>query len=83
MRIGVNTRLLLAGKMDGIGWFTTETLRRIVMAHPEHEFYFFFDRKPDPQFIECPSCSPLSTGTTPYTLVYLLPTKYSAGTETI
>ena len=51
MRIGVNTRLLLAGKMDGIGWFTTETLRRIVMAHPEHEFYFFFDRKPDPQFI--------------------------------
>ena len=51
MRIGVNTRLLLAGKMDGIGWFTTETMRRIVLDHPEHEFFFFFDRKPDPQFI--------------------------------
>ena len=51
MRIGVNTRLLLAGKMDGIGWFTTETMRRIVLAHPEHEFFFFFDRTPDPQFI--------------------------------
>lgn len=51
MRIGVNTRLLLAGKMDGIGWFTAETLKRIVLAHPEHEFYFFFDRKPDPRFI--------------------------------
>lgn len=51
MRIGVNTRLLLAGKMDGIGWFTAETLKRIVQAHLEHDFYFFFDRKPDPQFI--------------------------------
>lgn len=51
MRIGVNTRLLLAGKMDGIGWFTTETLKRITLAHPEHEFYFFFDRRPDPRFL--------------------------------
>ncbi len=51
MRIGINTRLLLAGKLDGIGWFTAETLKRIVLAHPEHEFYFFFDRKPDPRFI--------------------------------
>ena len=42
MRIGVNTRLLLTGKMDGIGWFTTETMKRIVRSHPEHEFYFFF-----------------------------------------
>lgn len=51
MRIGVNTRLLLSGKMDGIGWFTAETLRRIVLAHPEHDFFFFFDRTPDPTFI--------------------------------
>ena len=51
MRLGVNTRLLLTGKMDGIGWFKAETLRRIVSAHPEHEFFFFFDRKPDTQFI--------------------------------
>ena len=36
MRIGVNTRLLLAGKMDGIGWFTAETLKRKVgSAHPD------------------------------------------------
>ena len=46
MRIAVNTRLLLPGKMDGIGWFTSETMRRIADAHPEHEFYFFFDRQP-------------------------------------
>jgi glycosyltransferase involved in cell wall biosynthesis len=44
MKIAVNTRLLIPGKLDGIGWFTFETLRRIVQAHPEHTFYFIFDR---------------------------------------
>ena len=59
MRIAVNTRLLLPGKLDGIGWFTAETLRRIVKAHPEHEFFFLFDRKPDPQFLYAPNVHPL------------------------
>ena len=43
--IAVNTRLLMPGKLDGIGWFTYETLKRIVQAHPEIHFYFLFDRK--------------------------------------
>ena len=34
MRIVVNTRLLLSGKLEGIGWFAHETLSRIVAAHP-------------------------------------------------
>ena len=51
MRIAINTRLLLKGKMDGIGWFTYETTRRIVAAHPEHTFYLLFDRKPDVNFL--------------------------------
>lgn len=59
MNIGVNTRLLLAGKMDGIGWFTAETLRRIVVNHPEHEFYFFFDRKPDARFVYASNVHPV------------------------
>ncbi len=59
MRIGVNTRLLLPGKMDGIGWFTAETLQRIVRAHPEHEFYFFFDRKPDARFVFAANVHPV------------------------
>ena len=50
MRIAINTRLLVRGKMDGIGWFTFETVRRIVEAHPEHTFFLLFDRKPDPMF---------------------------------
>lgn len=51
MRIAVNTRLLLPGKLEGIGWFTHETMRRIVKAHPEHHFLFFFDRPFDQRFI--------------------------------
>jgi glycosyltransferase involved in cell wall biosynthesis len=51
MRIAVNTRLLLPGRLEGIGWFTHETLRRIVKAHPQHHFLFFFDRPFDPRFI--------------------------------
>lgn len=59
MNIGVNTRLLLAGKLDGIGWFTAETLKRIVIGHPEHEFFFFFDRKPDPRFVYASNVHPV------------------------
>ncbi|MBO4752058.1 MAG: glycosyltransferase family 4 protein [Bacteroidales bacterium] len=59
MRIGVNTRLLLDGKMDGIGWFAFHTLRRMVAAHPEHEFFFFFDRKPSPKFIFADNVKPV------------------------
>jgi len=44
MRIAVNTRFLMPGKMEGIGHFTQETLQRIVKAHPEHQFHFIFDR---------------------------------------
>lgn len=59
MRIGVNTRLLLDGRMDGIGWFAFHTLRRIVAAHPEHEFYFFFDRRPSPKFLFADNVKPV------------------------
>ncbi|MEM9051592.1 MAG: glycosyltransferase family 1 protein [Bacteroidota bacterium] len=51
MRIAVNTRLLLKGKMEGIGWFSYETLSRITRSHPEIEFIFIFDRKPSTDFI--------------------------------
>ena len=59
MRIAVNTRLLLHGKMDGIGWFSYETMRRIVLANPNHEFLFFFDRKPSPEFIFADNVKPI------------------------
>ena len=51
MNIAVNTRLLIENKLDGIGWFTYETLKRITRNHKEHQFYFLFDRKFSEKFI--------------------------------
>lgn len=51
MRIAINTRFLLPHKMEGFGWYTFEVTKRMVLAHPEHEFYFFFDRPYDERFI--------------------------------
>ncbi len=51
MKIAINTRFLLPTKLEGFGWFTHEVVKRIVQNHPEHEFYFFFDRKYDSKFI--------------------------------
>ena len=59
MRIAVNTRFLLKGKLEGIGWFTREILQRMVMNHPEHEFIFFFDRPYDPQFVFASNVTPV------------------------
>ena len=44
--LAFNTRLVVPGKLDGIGWFTLETVQRMVSAHPEHEFHLLFDRRP-------------------------------------
>lgn len=51
MKIAVNTRLLIKNKLDGIGWFTCESFKRITQQHPEHEFYFLFDRSYDESFL--------------------------------
>lgn len=60
MKIAVNTRLLLPDKLEGIGWVAYETLKRITVAHPEHEFYFIFDRKWDERFIFSDNITPLA-----------------------
>jgi glycosyltransferase involved in cell wall biosynthesis len=59
MRIAVNTRLLLKGRLEGIGWYTHQMLERIVRAHPEHEFIFFFDRPYDESFVFAPNVTPV------------------------
>ena len=51
MMIAVNTRMLLKGRLDGIGTFAHETLQRITTRHPEHRFAFFFDRPYDASFV--------------------------------
>ena len=59
VKIAVNTRLLLKDKLEGIGWVAYECLSRIVKAHPDDEFYFIFDRKPDPKFIFAENVKPV------------------------
>ena len=59
MRIGVNTRILLKGKMEGMPVFTAEVLKRMVTAHPEHEFFFFFDRPYDQSFVFAKNVTPI------------------------
>mgnify|MGYP000928656563 FL=1 len=59
MIIAVNTRLLLQGKLEGIGWFTHETLSRITREHPEHKFIFIFDRPYAEEFIFSENITPI------------------------
>lgn len=62
MRIAVNTRLLLKGKLEGIGWFSYEVLRRIVNDHPEHQFIFIFDRSYAEEFVFASNVTPVVIG---------------------
>ncbi|KAA5548133.1 glycosyltransferase family 4 protein [Adhaeribacter rhizoryzae] len=59
MKIAVNTRFLLPNRLAGIGRFTHEILRRLTVKYPEHEFYFFFDRAYDKQFIYSANVKPI------------------------
>lgn len=60
-KIAVNTQHLLKDELEGIGWFSHETLSRIVHDHPEHEFLFIFDRPWDESFIYAKNVTPIKT----------------------
>jgi glycosyltransferase involved in cell wall biosynthesis len=62
MNIAVNTRLLIRNKLEGIGWFSNETLKRITRKHPEHNFFFIFDRQYDKSFIFSDNITPVVAG---------------------
>lgn len=59
MKIAVNARELLKGRMEGIGRYIFETTKQMVLDHPEDQFYFFFDRKYDPSFIFADNITPI------------------------
>lgn len=58
MNIAVNTRLLLPGKLEGLGRFSYEVLKRITKNHPEHQFHFFFDRNFSEEFVFAENVTP-------------------------
>ncbi len=75
MEIAVNTRLLQHNKLEGIGRFMFETLKRITVAHPEHHFYFIFDRPYHEDFIFADNITPIIAGPParhPFLFVYWL-----------
>lgn len=59
MRIAINTRFLLKGKLEGIGIYTQEIFKRVVQLMPEHQFYFLFDRAYDSEFIFAKNVTPI------------------------
>lgn len=59
MRIAINTRFLLSHKMEGFGWYTYETTKRLVEKHPEHTFILFFDRPYAEKFVFGPNVIPV------------------------
>jgi glycosyltransferase involved in cell wall biosynthesis len=50
MVVAVNTRFLLE-ELEGLGYFIHEIFRIIVKRHPEHKFYFLFDRPYNQEYI--------------------------------
>lgn len=62
MTIAVNTRFLLSGCLEGYGYFINEVFRRIVKAHPEHQFIFIFDRPYEQEFVFEKNVTPVVAG---------------------
>lgn len=59
MNIGINTRLLLSGRIEGIAVFTWEICRRMAENNPQDTFYFFFDRQPDSSYSQLKNVIPI------------------------
>jgi len=60
VQIVVNTRLLLKDRLEGIGWFSYQTLKRITQNNPDVHFVFLFDRPFDDSFIFSDNITPIS-----------------------
>ncbi len=59
LKVAINTRLLLPGRLEGIGWFTYQTFKRITLNHPEVEFHFIFDRPYHQEFVFSDNIKPV------------------------
>ena len=59
MRVAVNTRFLLKGRLEGLGWHNYEICKRLVTKYQDDTFIFFFDRPYDSSFIWAPNVIPV------------------------
>jgi len=62
MKILVNAQFLVENKLEGLGWFTYETLRRIIQKHQEHTFYLIFSSENYKQFLFSKNVIPIVVG---------------------
>ena len=51
MKIAINVQTLVKNKLEGLGWFTYESVKRIVQQHPEHQFLFIFGKGIHKEFL--------------------------------
>ena len=58
-RVAINTRFLLANKLEGFGWFTFYVARYLVENNPDVQFYFLFDRQFDDRFVFAKNVTPV------------------------
>lgn len=76
--IAVNTRLLLKNKLEGMGRFAHEILYRLTSSMSDCQFYFFFDRNFNPDFIYHPNITPIiSSPPTRHVFLYYIWMQYS------
>jgi glycosyltransferase involved in cell wall biosynthesis len=59
VQIVVNTRILLKNRLEGMGWFTYQTLKQITNKNPDVHFVFLFDRNFDEDFIFSENITPI------------------------
>lgn len=62
MQIVVNTRLLVKNRLEGMGWFSYQTLKLITQKHPNFHFVFLFDRPFDESFVFEGNITPMVIG---------------------
>lgn len=69
---------MIKDKIEGIGLFAFECLKRITFQHPEHNFFFIFDRPFDNSFIFSNNIKPIVVGPQArHPLLYYLWFEYS------
>jgi len=59
LKIVVNTRMLLKNRLDGIGRYAYETLKRTVTLHKDVKFIFLFDREYSDEFVFGDNVTPI------------------------
>lgn len=62
MKIAISVQTLVKDKLEGLGWFTCESIKRICQQHPEHEFLLIFGKGIHDEFIFSDNVEAINVG---------------------